>query len=207
MLITNGMQNIIRVLLNYKNKGFTTRELAKEANVSVGLTVKLLSSLAATGYIVKKPKIKLTSFKLLNAWAYTTSIKEISQLSFSAAERPEYLFKKISLIAAQNNLNYAFTLYSATEFVSPFVVPNTLDFYILNSDKEKWETSLVKHNIFPAEKGNITVYLVDKDYFYNLLEINGNKIISLPQLYVDLFSLGGRGEEAAQQLLKAMDKV
>ena len=207
MLITNGIQNIIRVLLNHKNKGFTTRELSKEANVSLGLTVKIISSLAATHYVVKKPKIKLTSLKLLNAWAYTTSIKEINQLSFSAAERPEYLFKKISLIAAQNNLTYTFTLYSATEFVSPFVVPNTLDFYILEGDKEKWETNLVKHNIFPAEKGNITVYLVNKDYFYNLFEVNGSKIISLPQLYVDLFSLGGRGEEAAQQIFKIMNKV
>lgn len=202
-----SMQNIIRVMLNHKNKSFTVRELAKEANISTGLSAKILSSLAATGYIVKKPKIKLTSFKLLNAWAYTTSIKEIGHISFSAAERPEYLLKKISQIAVQLKLNYAFTLYGATELVSPYVVPNSVDFYILSSDKEKWEKALVKHNIFPAENGNINVYLVDKDYFYNSLEINGCKIISLPQLYVDLLSLGGRGEEAAQQILKVMNNV
>ena len=38
------------------------------------------------------------------------------------------------------------------------------------------------------------------DYFYNYKRINGINIISLPQLYADLKSYRGRGEEAAKML-------
>ena len=203
MLISESMQKIIRVLLNKKE--LSLRKLSKESNVSLGLTVKITNQLKLTGYISKRAKISVRNYyKLLNAWAYSVSIKEIPTIEFNAAERPQYLIKKIANLANKNKLKYAFTLFSATEICCPYVSPNETHLYI--REKEKW-TILEKNNIFPAQKGNIKLMVVDDSFFYNIQTINSVNIISYPQLYVDLFSYGGRGEEAAQELLKVIKGV
>ena len=81
MLISESMQKIIRVLLNKKE--LTLRELSIESNVSLGLTVKITNQLKLTGYIKKKVKIKVIKYyKLLNAWAYSVSLKEIPRIGW-----------------------------------------------------------------------------------------------------------------------------
>lgn len=203
MLISESMQKIIRVLLNAKD--LTVRKTAKEAGVSLGISVKILNQLEKTGYLARKRGgiNARNSRKLLNAWAYAASVKELEKIEFAGAEKSQYLIKKIALAAGRSKLEYAFTLFAGTELVCPLVAPNEVHLYILESDKEKWEKILKKENIFPAEKGNIICFLADKSYFYGKIERAGMNIVSYPQLYADLFSTGGRGEEAAEELLKA----
>lgn len=204
MLISKSMQKLVRVLVNNKEKTLTLREISREANASVGITSKIINNLEKTGYLKKvRGGFKVSNFnKLLNAWAYCVSVNELDKVEFSAAERPQYLIKKIAEIADKNNLKYAFTLFSATEIAAPYVSPNETHLYILEKEKEMWEKIMPKNNIFLAEKGNIICFLVDEKYFYNAKKIRGIKIVSLPQLYADLFSFSARGEEAAQEVLK-----
>ncbi len=202
MLINESMQKIIRVLLN--TKGLGVRKIAKEAGVSLGISVKILNQLERTGYLARGGgRLEVKNFKrLLNAWAYAISVKELKKIEFMGAENPQYLIKKMALIAKKHNLEYAFTLFAGTELVCPVVAPNEVHLYILENEKEKWERVLRKENIFPAERGNIICFLVDKNYFYGKTESRNVAVVSLPQLYVDLFSIGGRGEEAAKELIK-----
>lgn len=203
MLISNSMQRIIRVLLNAEN--LTVRKVAKEAGVSLGISVKNLNQLEKTGYLARKRgKLEVKNFKkLLNAWAYAISVRELEKTEFIGAEKPQYLIRKLALIAKKYKLEYAFTLFSGTELVCPYVTPNEVHLYMLENEKEKWEGALKKENIFPAEKGNIICFLADKSYLYGKTENRDISVVSFPQLYVDLFSMGGRGEEAANELLKA----
>ena len=46
------MQRVIRVLLNTKD--LSVRKTAKEADISLGITVKNLNQLEKTGYIMRK---------------------------------------------------------------------------------------------------------------------------------------------------------
>lgn len=203
MIINKTTQNIIRVLLNEKGKKFKLRELAGKAKVSLGMAVKIVNALESCGHLVKKRGIKITSWeKLLKSWAYTVSVKENKKIEFLAAERPQYLIKKISGILKKED--YAFTLFSATELVAPYVAPDKVHLYILKDRVKEISEILTKEGIMPAEKGNIICYLADKNSLYGAKEIRGVKVISLPQLYIDLVSYRGRGEEASEFILNLM---
>jgi len=206
MIINKTTQDIIRVLLNERDKKLKVRELANKAKVSLGMTVKIVNALESCGHLEKKRGIRVISWeKLLKSWSYTVSTEENEKMEFLAAERPQYIIKKISSLLRKEN--YAFTLFSATEIVYPYVAPDKVHLYILKNEKKKISEILVKEGIMPAEKGNIICYLVDEKQFYGGKEVRGVKVISLPQLYVDLLSYGGRGEEAAEQILKSMKNV
>lgn len=207
MIINKSTQDIIRVLLNEKDK-LTMRELASKASVSLGMTVKIINALESSGYTEKKRGIKVKNWeKLVKAWGHTVSIRELKKIEFSAAERPQFVIKKIASILNKNKIKYAFTLFSATEVLAPYVAPAETHLYILKEDRKKIEKLFKKENILPAEKGNVVCFLGDESYFYNSQNIRGIKIISSPQLYVDLFSYGGRGEDAAENLLEVIEDV
>ncbi len=203
MIINKTTQDVIRVLLNEKDKKLGLRELANKAKVSLGMAVKIVGALESIGYLEKKRGIKVISWEnLLKSWSYTVSVKESKKVEFLAAERPQYLIKKISDLLRKES--YAFTLFSATEIIAPYVAPDKTHLYILEDDEKKIAENFLKHGIMHAEQGNIICYLADKNHFYGCKEIRDIKIISLPQLYVDLVSYGGRGEEAAEMVLKLM---
>ncbi len=206
MLISKSMEQVIRVLLNKKN--IKLRELSKESNVPLGVTVKNTNALEKSKYIEKKVNIHvINQNKLLKAWAYTTSIRELDKIEFSAAERPQFIIKKIANVLSKNNIKYAFTLFSALEILSPYVTPAETHLYILEKDQEKIKNLFKKESILPAQKGNVICFLVNDNYFYNMQNIRGFNNTSIPQLYVDLFSYGGRGEDAAQHLLEVAKNV
>lgn len=200
MIINKTTQDIIRVLLSEKDKKLKLRELAAKAKVSLGMTVKIVNALEACRHLEKRRGIKILNYeKLLKSWSYTVSIKENKKIEFLAVERPQYLIKKISQLLIEEA--YAFTLFSATEIIAPYVAPNKVHLYILKEKEKNISKIFVKEGMMPAEEGNIICYLVDEQHFYGSQEVRGIKIISLPQLYVDLLSYGGRGEEAAEQIL------
>lgn len=211
MLIPEKLNTIIRILLanTFSAKsGLTVPELAREAKLTRAMAKRLLVRLEKSGYLTLKREIKLTNpLKLMKAWGYTYSLREIERSEFISAERPQYIILKIANWARKEKIQYAFTLFSATEHVSPYVAPSTTHIYIAKQDLSIWQKFFREEKILPAEKeGNVVCLLVDDDYFKNIEEIRGTNIISLPQLYADLMSFGGRGEEAAQELLRIIDK-
>lgn len=206
MLISKSMERVIRVLLN--RKSMKLRQLAKEANVPLGVTVKNTNALEKSGYIEKKVNTSVINpNKLLKAWAYTTSVRELRKVEFSGAERPQFIMKKIANLLSKNNIKYAFTLFSATEILSPYVTPAETHLYTLEKDQERIKNLFEKESILPAQKGNVICFLVDQSYFYNIQNIHNFNIVSVSQLYIDLSSYGGRGEDAAQHLLEVIKNV
>jgi len=200
------MQNVIRVLLNKER--IKLRELSREASVPLGVTVKNTKALERTGYIEKTVYIKVTNKeKLTRAWSYAVSIDELEKIEFSVAERPQFAIKRLSGILSKIKATYAFTLFSATEIIAPYVTPAETHLYILEKDKEKVKKAFNKESILPALKGNVVCFLVDKSYFYCMKEVRGSNVVSLPQLYVDLFSYGGRGADAAENLIEVIKNV
>ena len=211
MLISEKLNTIIRILLanTFSNKpDLRVPELAKEAKLTSGMAKRLLVRLEKSGYLTIKGKVKLTSpIKLMKAWGYTYSLREIEHSEFISAERPQYIILKIANWARKEKMPYAFTLFSATEHISPYVAPSTTHIYILKSDLLVWQRFFREEKILPAEKeGNVVCLLVEEDYFKNIEDVRGTNIVSLPQLYADLMSFGGRGEEAAQELSRIIDQ-
>ena len=211
MLIPKKLDTIIRILLvNLFEGGQKLRlsTLAKKANITSAMTKRLVLRLERSRYVKIRGGVKVINpKKLMRAWGYCYSIQELERSEFIVAERPQYVMLKIVNKARLWNLPYAFTLFSATEQVNPYVAPSDTYLYINKKDVKAWQTLLRKENMLPAEKeGNVILLFVDEDYFEGVWEARGVMIASLPQLYADLFSFGGRGEEAAEEIMKMVLK-
>jgi hypothetical protein len=210
MLIPEKLNTIIRILLSnaFEGRYLTLSELSREARISHAMTKRIVLRLADSGYASIRGRIKIIDpIRLMEAWGYLYSIRELKKKEFVSAERPQYVALKIANWARTEKIPYAFTLFSATEHVSPYVAPSTTYVYVLEKDIHTWESFFRKGKILPAEKeGNITCLLVDEDYFKGIWNVRGNvNIVSLPQLYADLMSFGGRGAEAAKELRRVID--
>ena len=212
MLIPERLHRIIRILLVNaweKKPNLQVNTIAKNADISAAMAKRLLLRLRNSGYITFSKGVKVINpAKLMVAWGYTYSIRELKRAEFVAAERPQYVMHKIVNIARREELKYAFTLFSATEHVSPYVAPSDTYLYILKKDEKIWQNAFKKDNILPAQRdGNVICLVVDEEYFEGVWEARDVMVVSVPQLYSDLFSYGGRGEEAAQELLDRYSNV
>lgn len=211
MLIPEKLNTITRVLLVNafeNNPSLKLSTLAEKAGITPAMAKRLVLRLERSGYVTIGKGIKvIDTIKLMTAWGYTYSIRELEREEFIAAERPQYVMLKIANEARKSKLQYAFTLFSATEHVSPYVAPSDTHLYILKKDLKRWETFFRNENILPTERnGNIICLLVDEEYFEGVMNVRDVKVVALPQLYADLNSYGGRGIEAARELLNGMQR-
>ncbi len=214
MLIPKKLNAIIKILLVniIENKSpLQLGILAKKAKITPSMAKRLVLRLQRSEYVtISRGGVKVTDpIKLMVAWGYTYSIREVEHSEFIAAERPQYIMLKIANIARTEKLQYAFTLFSATEHISPYVAPSDTYIYILKKDLKNWENLFRKESMLPTEKnGNLICLLVDEDSLEGVMDVRDVKVISLPQIYADLFSYGGRGLEAADELMKIIiDKM
>ena len=212
MLIAKKMNTIIRILLvnNIQNNpNLKVSILAKKANISAAMAKRLVLRLERSEYVSIRKGVKVIDhIKLMMAWGYTYSIRELEREEFIAAERPQYVMLKIANKARLWRLKYAFTLFSATEHVYPYVAPSDTHLYILKKDLREWQSLFREENMLATERGggNVICLLVDEEYLEGVSEVRDVNIVSLPQLYADLFSYGGRGEEAAQEIIRLIKK-
>lgn len=216
MLIPEKMSSVIRILLTAP-LGLRVAELAKMAGLTHAMASRHIQRLAKSGYVsFRGGKIKLLNRdKLIRAWGYFYSMNELEKQEFMAAEGPQHVMTRIANAARTgllpvarpdagqlHGLKYAFTLFSATEVIRPYVAPSETHVYARKDDAGRWREILKNENMLPTDKGgNVVLYLVDEDYFEGVWDARGVNVVSLPQLYADLFSVGGRGEEAAEQIL------
>lgn len=205
MLIPEKMSSVIRVLLTTDDE-LRIADLAKKAGLTHSMATRHLQRLAMSGYVsgTRGGGIRLVNRdKLIRAWGYCYSMNELPKQEFMAAERPQQVMTQIANAGQLHGLKYAFTLFSATEVIQPSVAPSETHVYVRKEDAGKWEDILKNENMLPTAKGggSVVLYLMDEDYFEGVWDARGVNVVSLPQLYADLFSVGGRGEEAAEQIL------
>jgi len=198
-VITITALKIINTLMNTE-KQITVRELSKESGVSLGKCSYYVNALNEAGYLRKKPKIKLENKEAVYIISFCYPLRALKKVSFDSLERPEYLIKKISELAEKNKLDYAFTHLAGAELVAPYVVPNEIYCYIKEDGLKKWEKVFQKNNIYPSKNGKIHLVISEINPFYKLQNIRDIKVVSIPVLFSDLFSCGGREREAAKYI-------
>jgi hypothetical protein len=96
------------------------------------------------------------------------------------------------------------TTYQAENLVQNYLFPSRVDIYIKESDWEQWHDILSKKGL--VGKGNVRLILSDEHVFYNSFEKDGLKVVSMPQLIIDLMNEGGVCVEAAELLIKRIAK-
>ena len=144
--------------------------------------------------------IKLVAAKeLLQNWSGNYSYKnnKVSQY-FSLKSIPE-IENDIASIYRSSNFKYAITGFSGAARFAPAVRYQRVMSYV-----EYIRPDLISKLGFKEVSSGANVVLMspfDEGVYYGSNEIDGIRIVSPVQLYLDLKGIPGRGEEAAQALL------
>ncbi len=183
------------------------QELDKEADVSMGEAFKVKKRLLDFEFIaIENNKIILIApDKLLNKWTENYSYTQNSLYKCYGPGEVKEIEKKISDYCIKNNIPYALSLFSGADLIAPYTRYSKGDVYI----KGKISELLIILGLKQVDSGpNFTILEpYDDGVFYNLQEIRGQKVVGNIQLYLDLISNKGRGEEAAKFLFEQKIKT
>jgi len=195
---------IVRVLLVHPEKTWTIKGLSKEAEVSIGFTHAVVTSLVEQGHAYKDDSNRVRTsdpMRLIRRWAayhnYTSVNRFLHYHTFDRA-----IEDTLSKMRNVSDMEYALTALAGAYVVAPFVRPTNLHFYVKEEKQAKTWVKLLE--LRPTESGgNVSMVLpYDAGVLYGVREIHGLKVVSTVQLYVDLFNYPARGEEASEILLK-----
>ena len=185
------------------------REVAQEARTSVGYTHAVLATLVNMKYIKRNEKNKLLLMDtelLLKRWA------AYYQYTYANTFLQYYTFEKEidSFLRRFNekikNEEYALTSFSGAWLVSPYVRPVDIHVYVKTTQQVEHITGLL--DIKPtAGTGNVKIVIpYDDGVFYGVRSIEGIKVVSNVQLFIDLWNYSSRGEDAAKSVYEIIEK-
>ena len=194
---------VVRVLLTEPHRAWRLEELARAAEVSLGHSHNVISRLEDLRWVERDHAQRLHLGKpadLLEAWreSYTYRVNEIA--SYFVTERvTRRLMADVARAASADGRRYAFTLGAGLSLVAPQPRLSGLHCY-LEGDPAPVAAAL---ELRPAGQSDGALHLLspyDPGVFYGVLEKAGLKVVSLPQLYVDLVGHEPRGAEQAEHL-------
>lgn len=117
---------------------------------------------------------------------------------------PDSLLK----LADKQGLQFAITSYWADKRVTKFLFPSKFEAYINASDLDAWLALLPKVS-GAVGKGNVRLFLANKDFleFYTdeMTGFKVGRIVSSPQLAVDLLNEGGPAVQAAEMIIEKIE--
>ncbi|MDG6991128.1 MAG: hypothetical protein JRM99_06870 [Nitrososphaerota archaeon] len=185
-------ERMLRVLFNNPSGTLTKYRIAKEAGGTYPWVHALLTQLQQDG-LVKGTGVK-ESRELMALW----------QKWRLPPETRDYMLRKPLSVFSRADLDYALTTYQAENLVQNYLFPSRIDFYVHRSDLAGWHDLLVREGL--VGKGNTRLLLADEHVFYNSSERGGFRVVSIPQLIVDLLAEGGVCVEAAEMLMEKKSK-
>ena len=196
----------LRVLLCNPKRDWFVKNLAKEANISLGQASNLKKRLLEFEFIKEIGNEKAAKFRLsnpeilLNRWTEYYTYRQNRMRNYYSLDDVKEIEEKLSDYCETKKIRYAFTLTSGASLVAPFLRYKRVFVYLSNSI-EKAALALGWKEV--PSGPNITILEpYDEGIFYGLQDINGMKVVSEVQLYLDLKGYKERGEEAAQFLLE-----
>ncbi len=200
-LFSPKSSRVIRCLLSDPKRTWTLKGLSTETGVSIGLIHRLAVALEDNLFTEKKPGgLQLEdSARLLEAWREEYQRRQRKWGRYVARTGSvEECMKRLNTAALQNGVRYALSGPSAASLISAYLNPNLVHVYV---DVLKSEF-LEELSAYPVtSEGNLLIRVVEQENeFIGSREVKGVYIVSDLQLYLDLWSMGGRGHEAAEEL-------
>jgi hypothetical protein len=193
----------LRVLLCDPARDWYVKELAKEANISLGLASNLKQKLLDFEFIKAKEKKAFyvpAPEALLNNWAGSYSYRENKIANFYSFDEVNDIESKLAEYCESQHIQYGFTLSSGASQVAPSLRYNKVFAYINAPVKQVAQQLGWKEVPSGANISLLEPY--DEGVFYGLQVFNDHKVVSDIQLYLDLKNYKERGEEAAKFLLE-----
>ncbi|MDG6219361.1 MAG: hypothetical protein QCI00_07960 [Candidatus Thermoplasmatota archaeon] len=181
-------ERILRVLLKQPEGSLSMYRLAKEANCTHVWVIKYLRTLKQKN-LVEKTKVN----DIQGLFYYWKEINTYPRYREYNIQNPIELLK-------ETKLKYALTTYYAENYTQKYLFPSRVDIYIQKQDFNEWHRQLTKKGL--VGKGNIRLMVEDNHVFYSNIKKKGVRIVSIPQLILDLLREEGVAVEAAHMLMK-----
>jgi hypothetical protein len=191
-------------MLSHPDRDWQVQELAAEAQVSLGLASKTVKSLLQQAFVAQRGRrtLLLDPAGLLRAWmsSYAPAFEEIRLYVMG---KPAEVEERLAAECNSRHVRYGLTQFSGAWRLGPAVRYVQSTAYVEARDNVV-TSDLVK--AIPAkrvEAGSNLLLLVTRDssVFYDCRVRGGITVVAPIQLYLDLMSMGGRGEEAAQEIM------
>lgn len=195
-------ERVLRVLLNNPKKAWKTKELADEAQVSFGQVSNVKKLLMdrewvqneKSGFSMGKPE------HLLKEWAENYSFRRNRVIDYYSLKNVAEVEADLAELCNRKGLLYAFTSFSGAARLAPTVRYQRLFAYLGETKEDITSLLVLKKVTSGANVSLLSPY--DEGVFYGTREFEGVQIASPVQIYLDVYGFRGRGEEAANWLLK-----
>lgn len=203
-LYSTKATRILRAMLEQPRYPWRVQTLSKEARVSIGQVFnvkKLLENrewLRSTseGFYLAEPD------KLLSEWADNYEFKKNQAKNYYSLKSISEIEKDLASACRGANLPYALTGFSGAERFIPFVRYQKAMAYVGDNVDEIAKTLSLKEVTSGANVTLLTPY--DEGVLYKTRTFNGIDVASPVQIYIDLLTIRGRGEEAASEILEVI---
>ena len=200
-------ERVLRVLLTQRLKSWRLQALAGEAKVSVGQVYKVKELLLEKewlaednqGIAVTKPQ------EMLAAWAEHYRFGKHRDAQYYTLSNIDAFGQALSLECRRRKIPCAFTSFAAAARYAPHATYRRTTAYVHHELAEIQELlSLPSLQLAPVETGADVILLspYDDGVFYGSRQEQDISLVSPLQTYLDLQSTGGRGIEAAEELLQ-----
>lgn len=200
-------ERILRVLLSAPRKTWKTQELADVAQVSLGQVANIKKLLTDREWLkADTVGMALTNpIALLDEWAGRYDFRRNQTLEIYTLDDVVDAEYKFGEACQQLDIQYALTGFSAASRIAPMVRYQRMSAYV----SEEVGTLLDKLGWKQVNGGaNVSLLLpYDDGVFHNTQPVDGIKIASPVQVYLDLQNSRGRGQEAADAVRKEILKT
>jgi hypothetical protein len=193
---------VVRALLVERERAWRLDELGRAVGVSLGHAHNVMKRLEELDW-VERGRDGLYRLDrpgdLLDAWRdeYSYSVNGLGAFVSPPGDKRR-IMEALARHATELGLGYAFTLHAGASLIGPHTRVSTGHCYV-SGDTEALVRAL---GLQPVE-GEGSVYLMtpyDPGVFYAPVVKGGFRVVSLPQLYVDLHGHERRGREQAEKL-------
>lgn len=196
---------VLRVLLNNPGRVWKTQDLADEARVSLGQVSNVKKLLFDREWITKQAGFSLTTpWMLLEEWANVYTYRKNEVRNFYSLKSIPEIELDLAKVCTAKGIEYALTGFSGAARFAPAVRYTRAMAYVYYTREDV--ASLL--NLKEVESGaNVTLLgPYDEGVFYGTQMIDDVRIVSPLQVYLDVKGYRGRGEEAAEVLLRDVIK-
>lgn len=195
---------ILREMLKDPRQQWGIRELAEKIGLDPGYVSRMAKSLSESGYAARvsgKLKIRYPN-EILDDWVRAYDLKRNEHHRFFIlASDVKSILRRLQEINIPQKCNYALSVQAGAGLVAPHAVYKEVHLYI--SDCEGIEFFKKELDLKDADQGANLVLM--KPYykysvFYDKREVEGLRVVSDIQLYLDLYGYPVRGREQAEHL-------
>ena len=193
---------VLRVLLVDPQHGWRLEELAKAAEVSLGHAHNVVKRLVDLRWAERAADQRihlLRPAELLDGWAevYTYQRNEVN--TFYSPERVTRQLMAEVARACHAEGRYAFTLHSGAALVASSIRSPAIHCYVEGNPEAIARGLGLRSG--EGEEGNVHLLVpYDSGVFYAPIAKGGLPVVSLPQIYLDLYHYERRGREVARNL-------